>query len=72
MQGHDHTTNNSSASNLITRYLSTLVSLFDKRYNIRLIGDHRKHREGLQNPLSSSFRSKVTADCVSAVDGRLG
>ena len=40
--------------------------------NIYLIGDSHNHREGNQNPVSSSFRSKVTADCVSAVDDRLG
>ena len=32
--------------------------------------DPHNHRDGHQNPVSSSFRSKVTVDCVSAVDDR--
>ena len=31
-----------------------------------LIGNNHNHREGHKNPVSSSFRSTVTAYCVSA------
>ena len=37
-----------------------------------LTGDPNNHREGQQIPVSNSFRSKVTADSVSAVDDRRG
>ena len=37
-----------------------------------LIGNNNSHREGHKNPVSSSFRSRVTAYCVSAVDSRRG
>ena len=40
--------------------------------NIYLIRDSHNHRERHQNPVSSSFRLKVTADCVSVVDDRHG
>ena len=37
-----------------------------------LIGEYHNNREGHKHPVSSSFRSSVTAYCVSTVDSRHG
>ena len=37
-----------------------------------LIWNNHNHREGHKNPVSSSFRSRITAYCVSAVDSGRG
>ena len=42
------------------------------RNNMHLIGDYHNNREGHKYPVSSSFRPRVTAYCVSAVDSRRG